>query len=756
MSSSSDEPHPPGDEPASNGRLDSWKEIASYLRRSVRSAKRWEKEEGLPVHRHLHGKRDSVYAYRTELDGWWTSRGAKLTDQNSSEDAASPPETETLDGNSGVEEPERQEELAPPTSRAPRRAALIGVGFALATVLVGVVAWLSRNGSASSAGSLRPLPFKARDWVLVTRFENRTGEPLFDGMVEYALEREIAESRYVNVVPQQRVMDVLQLMRKLSDTRVDATLGREICIRDGGIRALLTGRIEKPGLNYLLSLDLVDPKSGAVVSSFAEEAAGRSRIPEVMRRSSHRLREILGEAPALIRQSEEKLASVTTPSLTALQLYSKADALMAQGQPGGAEELLKQAVAEDPRFASAHIHLAWAVRNQGNPEQDWRPAAERAFELSAGTSERERLFIRGSYYQMTGQYKKAKASYEALVSLYPDHYWASGNLVATLWRLGQPAAAADYAARIADLNPRGFHANFVAASCLLSEGRETAWETYRLRAQSHLSPETIRLNPYEVAALQLLPAYGLWLRGEVNKAFETLSRYAARKESLQSNGTVWEIANFYLLLGRLRDADEWFRRVVHPEGHLAMIAFDRGDRKAMGRYLLRAPGKFPHLLLRAGLMSEAERQMTAMENLGSPRTNDFDIVRGEIALARSRREEGIALLRRGLQTESDAATKASLMGSESLAGALEKEGKLGEAVEILEHLAEAKGRACMLYSGDGTLWMKTRLQLAGLYRRMGRAGDARRLEDELRQLLAYADSDHILLRKLKRLEGAGG
>jgi tetratricopeptide (TPR) repeat protein len=608
--------------------------------------------------------------------------------------------------------------------------------------------------SSPSAGSLRPLPFKARDWVLVASFENRTGEPLFDGTVEYALEREIAESRYVNVVPRQRVVDALRLMRKPPDTRVDSALGREICVRDGGIRALLTGQIEKPGSNYLLSIGLVDPKSGAVVSSFAEEAAGRSRIPEVLRRSSHRLREILGEVPALIRQSEEKLASVTTPSLTALQLYSKADALMAQGQPGGAEELLKRAVAEDPRFASAHIHLAWVVRNEWNPEQDWRPAAERAFELSAGTSERERLFIRGSYYQMTGQFKKAKASYEALVSLYPDHYWASFNLVATLWQLGQPAAAADYAARIADLNPRGFRANFVAASCLLSEGRYAASETYRLRAESLLSPETIGLNPGEVAALRLLPAYGLWLRGEVSKALETLSRYATGKELLQSD--VWEIANFYLLLGRLRDAEEWFRRVEGPivrETCLAMIAFDRGDIKAMGRYLQRVTD--PYLLARAGLISEAERQMTAMENLGSPRTNELDIVRGEIALARGRREEGIALLRRGLRTQGDAAYRVSLMGSESLAGALEKDGKLGEAVEILERLAEAKGRACVIYGGEhGALWMRTRLQLAGLYRRLGREQEARRIDDELRKLLAYADPDHQLVRELNRSESA--
>ena len=59
-------------------RLDSWKEIAGYLKRSVRTVTRWEREEGLPVHRHLHSKSGTVYAYKPELDAWWTSRGQKL------------------------------------------------------------------------------------------------------------------------------------------------------------------------------------------------------------------------------------------------------------------------------------------------------------------------------------------------------------------------------------------------------------------------------------------------------------------------------------------------------------------------------------------------------------------------------------------------------------------------------------------------------------------------------------------------------
>ncbi len=55
-------------------RLESWKAIAVYLGREVRTVQRWEKGEGLPVHRHLHSTNGSVYAFRSEIDGWRRSR----------------------------------------------------------------------------------------------------------------------------------------------------------------------------------------------------------------------------------------------------------------------------------------------------------------------------------------------------------------------------------------------------------------------------------------------------------------------------------------------------------------------------------------------------------------------------------------------------------------------------------------------------------------------------------------------------------
>jgi len=70
-------------------RLDSWKEIAAYLNRDVTTVQRWEKREGMPVHRHLHDKLGSVYAWRAELDTWARGRNLPAAQENG-DDASSP------------------------------------------------------------------------------------------------------------------------------------------------------------------------------------------------------------------------------------------------------------------------------------------------------------------------------------------------------------------------------------------------------------------------------------------------------------------------------------------------------------------------------------------------------------------------------------------------------------------------------------------------------------------------------------------
>ena len=55
-------------------RLESWKEIAAYLKRGITTVQRWEQQEALPVHRHQHDTRGSVYAFTSELDAWRAAR----------------------------------------------------------------------------------------------------------------------------------------------------------------------------------------------------------------------------------------------------------------------------------------------------------------------------------------------------------------------------------------------------------------------------------------------------------------------------------------------------------------------------------------------------------------------------------------------------------------------------------------------------------------------------------------------------------
>jgi Tol biopolymer transport system component len=72
-------------------RLGSWKKIAAHFRRDVTTVQRWERRESMPVHRHVHDKQGSVYAFRSELDAWWEGRRGKLPDSGDS--APSGPET---------------------------------------------------------------------------------------------------------------------------------------------------------------------------------------------------------------------------------------------------------------------------------------------------------------------------------------------------------------------------------------------------------------------------------------------------------------------------------------------------------------------------------------------------------------------------------------------------------------------------------------------------------------------------------------
>jgi eukaryotic-like serine/threonine-protein kinase len=148
-------PRPPINFPElSRDRLDSWKEIAAYLKRDERTVRRWE-AEGLPVHRKVHKKQASVYAYRREIDAWWHDGRQHLeqAEQKSSDGAetwssapAVPPGNTSLGSASRSRRNlESQPARHGKSSRRIQAMRVVGAAIVLACVALGIHLWKSHQ-----------------------------------------------------------------------------------------------------------------------------------------------------------------------------------------------------------------------------------------------------------------------------------------------------------------------------------------------------------------------------------------------------------------------------------------------------------------------------------------------------------------------------------------------------------------------------------------------------------------------------------
>ena len=170
---------------------------------------------------------------------------------------------------------------------------------------------------------LAPPVLAAHDSMLVTDFENHSGEPLFDDTVSEALGHSLQESHYVSLVPRAQAVEAARRAGHRDVTHLDADLGRQICQRES-CRVLLTGEINKTSEGYQVNVRVVDAARGVPVLADAASMGSPSELYEAVDALSKRLRRHLGESLAQVEKQSTPLARVTTPSLEALQRYSAA------------------------------------------------------------------------------------------------------------------------------------------------------------------------------------------------------------------------------------------------------------------------------------------------------------------------------------------------------------------------------------------------------------------------------------------------
>ena len=704
-----------GPEPLEEERLDGWKRIASYLNRDVRTVRRWEKDQNLPVRRLMHDKLATVYAYRSELDAWRQQRGTE------------PPERSTTR----------------PKMRGKPGRRWVWLTFPL-LVLGGVAMWYwpPSDEPAISLGEW--------DWVLVTHFDNRTGEEVLEGTVEYALQRELANSRQVKVAPRERVNAALSLMQRSPDETIDLETGREISLRDGGIKMLVTGRVEKVGNTYLISSQLVNPADGVTLSSFSTEARDQDEILPSIRTLAQEVRAALGEGLASIEASAQMLSKATTPSLEALSLYSEAERIMRGSERNRAIPILEQALRIDPDFASAHLLLVYVLRDRDEVERT-REHLRRAVELAETSSERERLFILATYYQHLNDVPKAIETYELLTRLYPDHNWANGNLGVLFSWQGRLREAYPYKVRQAENSPNDEWTQYFAAQMAILAGEKEAAGQFIDRVK------VLADYPFMNSRVQFFPIHAAWIEGDHEQAVrltEDIIQGMTTKQLAADGvlfGHVRSLFQAVGMLGRLREVSAMRSQVGWLD---ALVDYDSGNTTTMDAYLDNEVEGY----WSAALMAMTGRNAEASALIEDPRSAELlpppylirdwrKLARGQLALSEGRYEDAVELLGSETLYLSTSVPHAHQFAMLALAHAHRALGEVDAAIKTLE-FNRAQGPTTIFAPGATWIWLHNQVMLYELYRDSGQTVEAASVAAELRELLKLADEDHPFLQAL--------
>jgi len=387
--------HVPSSENAPDRRLDSWKEIATYLNRDVTTVQRWEKREGMPIHRHQHDKRGSVYALTSELDAWVESRRSPVDE----------PETKPQPQVS----PASPSPLPAPGTLGSRLPFALGAFLCLCLVLA---AWLVFRHRAAAGASTRIRS------IAVLPLRNISQDPgqeyLADGITEALIGRlsEIHDLRVISHTSVMRFRNPQQSVPEIAKALdVDAVVEGSV-IRDGGrIRVtaqLIRGATDEHFWSVTYDRDMQDALTleselaqliaGKVEATATGEererlAAARSVEPEVYEsylKGRFTLTHGNGRADMdrSIRYFEDAIRRDSTfaPAyLGAAQAWSRIGTVMVGGVPQQTRpeviRFARQALALDPDLVGAHVALANVLQQ----EWQWTEAEseyKRALELN--------------------------------------------------------------------------------------------------------------------------------------------------------------------------------------------------------------------------------------------------------------------------------------------------------------------------------------------------------------------------------------
>ena len=395
------------------------------------------------------------------------------------------------------------------------------------------------------ANAWKSVPFSEQDWIIITDFENLTGDTLFDQSLNRALEISLQQSSYVNVYPRSRINEVLERMKMDKINHVDENIGMEIAKRDG-IKLILVCSISEIGGIYTLGSKIIEVKTGETLRSQNLQAKGKEKILNNLDKLGRKLRKDLGESLESINYETIPLPAATTHSLEALDYLVKAKKLWVdEGKKDEAVNLLQEALKLDQDFALAHAELGYIFYWTSDRETGERHF-KRAMELLDRLTQKERLLIEANMERYRGNHDVAVIKFGAFLEKYPDseNAWFSlGYSYMMLFRFEEAIAAFNKSLGV--FNDDNANALINIATCYSYMHQYSLALEYYLKAFS-INPALLKINNINHEF-----GFNYVAMGEYEKAMEVFNKMTSGDEEkafgLRSK------ALLYIYLGKFRE-----------------------------------------------------------------------------------------------------------------------------------------------------------------------------------------------------------
>ncbi len=334
-------------------------------------------------------------------------------------------------------------------------------------------------------------PRPASQKVVLADFDNRTGDAAFDDVLDTALEIDLSQSPYLDVMSDQDASNVLRLMGRKPDAKITEDIATEICQR-ADRQVMLSGSVSSLGRHYLLALQATDCFSGHRLAEVKAEATDKDKVLPTLDRTADKLRHDLGESAPSVEHFQVSIAQATTSSLEALKAYSIGEYMVGRTGKDETETLpmFLRCVELDPNFAMAYAAIATDYYNLNEPKLA-SPYYQKAFDLSEQVSEKEKLYIRAHYYaDAQKDLQQGIKTYQLWAETYPRDWGPWLNIARAYTQLGQEAPAIAAAQQALRLDPsRGINYTVLAQAYLRDnrfvDAKSTALQAIKIGKDSY-------------------------------------------------------------------------------------------------------------------------------------------------------------------------------------------------------------------------------------------------------------------------------